>query len=89
MPRVPVWMHGRVAELFGPGLVCDDLSVVMPRVWGEVLNLTGNHWFFPAASQFIVCENITADAGKFLCDLLKQRLCSIAAAAGCGRLTDG
>lgn len=38
-----VWTHGRAAELFGPGLVSDDLSEMMPRVWQEVVKLTGIH----------------------------------------------
>lgn len=31
-----VWMHGRAAELFGPGLVSEDLSAVLPQVHREL-----------------------------------------------------
>jgi hydroxyethylthiazole kinase-like uncharacterized protein yjeF len=30
-----VWMHGRAASLFGPGLISEDLSEVLPRVIRE------------------------------------------------------
>ena len=32
-----VWMHGRAAELFGPGLIADDLANKMPTVLAELL----------------------------------------------------
>jgi NAD(P)H-hydrate epimerase len=28
-----VWMHGEAARLFGPGLIAEDLSEVLPSVW--------------------------------------------------------
>jgi hydroxyethylthiazole kinase-like uncharacterized protein yjeF len=31
-----VWMHGRAASLFGPGLVSEDLSEMLPRVIREL-----------------------------------------------------
>lgn len=31
-----VWMHGRAAELFGPGLIAEDLPGMLPRVWAEI-----------------------------------------------------
>ena len=27
-----VWMHGEAAALFGPGLIAEDLSEILPRV---------------------------------------------------------
>lgn len=32
-----VWMHGRAAEHFGPGLISEDLPHLIPRVLGELL----------------------------------------------------
>ncbi|MEF2072347.1 NAD(P)H-hydrate dehydratase [Consotaella aegiceratis] len=29
-----VWMHGKAAELFGPGLISEDLPEMLPQVWG-------------------------------------------------------
>lgn len=32
-----VWMHGRAAALFGPGLIAEDLPEMMPKVWSDLL----------------------------------------------------
>ncbi|VAV86969.1 NAD(P)H-hydrate epimerase / ADP-dependent (S)-NAD(P)H-hydrate dehydratase, partial [hydrothermal vent metagenome] len=32
-----VWMHGRAAALFGPGLIAEDLPEMLPKVWTELL----------------------------------------------------
>lgn len=34
-----VWMHGRAAELFGPGLISEDLPGMLPRVHAEIARL--------------------------------------------------
>lgn len=34
-----VWMHGRAAELFGPGLISEDLPQMLPRVHAELAAL--------------------------------------------------
>ncbi|MGJ0506910.1 MAG: NAD(P)H-hydrate dehydratase [Methylocystis sp.] len=31
-----VWMHARAAELFGPGLIADDIIATLPQVWREL-----------------------------------------------------
>jgi NAD(P)H-hydrate epimerase len=31
-----VWMHGRAAQLFGPGLIAEDLPVMLPAVLREL-----------------------------------------------------
>lgn len=31
-----VWMHARSAELFGPGLIADDIIASLPQVWREL-----------------------------------------------------
>ncbi|MCB8838514.1 NAD(P)H-hydrate dehydratase [Aurantimonas sp. VKM B-3413] len=31
-----VWMHGKAAEAFGPGLISEDLPAMLPRVWAEL-----------------------------------------------------
>jgi len=31
-----VWMHARAAEIFGPGLVADDIAATLPAVWREL-----------------------------------------------------
>lgn len=31
-----VWMHGRAAELFGPGLISEDLPAMLPKVHAEL-----------------------------------------------------
>ncbi len=31
-----VWMHGRAATLFGPGLIAEDLPEMLPKVWSEL-----------------------------------------------------
>lgn len=36
-----VWMHGRAAELFGPGLISEDLPQMLPRVHAELGALRG------------------------------------------------
>ena len=30
------WMHARAAELFGPGLIADDIIATLPMVWREL-----------------------------------------------------
>jgi len=30
------WMHARAAELFGPGLIADDIIAMLPAVWREL-----------------------------------------------------
>lgn len=32
-----VWMHGEAARLFGPGLIAEDISETLPRVWAQLL----------------------------------------------------
>lgn len=32
-----VWMHGEAARLFGPGLIAEDISETLPRVWARLL----------------------------------------------------
>ncbi|QGM96194.1 bifunctional ADP-dependent NAD(P)H-hydrate dehydratase/NAD(P)H-hydrate epimerase [Methylocystis parvus] len=34
-----VWMHTRAAELFGPGLIADDIIATLPRVWRELFGV--------------------------------------------------
>ncbi len=36
-----VWMHGRAAEAFGPGLISEDLPSMLPRVHAEIAALRG------------------------------------------------
>ncbi|MEH6721005.1 MAG: NAD(P)H-hydrate dehydratase [Aurantimonas endophytica] len=36
-----VWMHGRAAELFGPGLISEDLPATLPKVHAELQALSG------------------------------------------------
>ena len=31
-----VWMHARAAEIFGPGLIADDIIATLPQVWREL-----------------------------------------------------
>jgi len=31
-----VWIHGRAAEWFGPGLIAEDLPDLIPEVLGEI-----------------------------------------------------
>jgi hydroxyethylthiazole kinase-like uncharacterized protein yjeF len=31
------WMHARAAELFGPGLIADDIAATLPQVWRELV----------------------------------------------------
>jgi NAD(P)H-hydrate repair Nnr-like enzyme with NAD(P)H-hydrate dehydratase domain len=31
-----VWMHGRAAQLFGPGLIAEDLPEMLPAVLREL-----------------------------------------------------
>ncbi|GGD39512.1 NAD(P)H-hydrate dehydratase [Aureimonas glaciei] len=35
-----VWMHGRAAELFGPGLIAEDLPGLLPKVLAELSGAT-------------------------------------------------
>lgn len=37
-----VWMHGRAAQLFGPGLIAEDLPNMLPTVLEELAALRGN-----------------------------------------------
>jgi NAD(P)H-hydrate repair Nnr-like enzyme with NAD(P)H-hydrate dehydratase domain len=30
-----VWVHARAAEIFGPGLIADDIIQMLPAVWKE------------------------------------------------------
>ncbi len=30
------WMHARAAEIFGPGLIADDITAALPQVWREL-----------------------------------------------------
>ena len=32
-----VWMHGEAANLFGPGLIAEDIPVQLPQVWRVLL----------------------------------------------------
>jgi NAD(P)H-hydrate repair Nnr-like enzyme with NAD(P)H-hydrate dehydratase domain len=34
-----VWMHGRAAQLFGPGLISEDLAPMIPAVLSELEEL--------------------------------------------------
>ena len=31
------WIHGRAAELFGPGLIAEDISELIPKVLCELI----------------------------------------------------
>ena len=35
-----VWLHARAAEIFGPGLIADDIIGTLPAVWKEIHNYT-------------------------------------------------
>ncbi|MBN8608354.1 MAG: NAD(P)H-hydrate dehydratase [Caulobacterales bacterium] len=35
------WIHGRAGELFGPGLISEDLTEILPRVLSELAEQTG------------------------------------------------
>ncbi len=37
-----VWMHGRGAQLFGPGLISEDLPEMLPEVLSELAEKAGN-----------------------------------------------
>ncbi|MEC5290252.1 NAD(P)H-hydrate dehydratase [Aurantimonas sp. C2-6-R+9] len=37
-----VWMHGRAAELFGPGLISEDLPAMLPKVHRQLEALASN-----------------------------------------------
>ena len=32
-----VWMHGEAANLFGPGLIAEDLPESLPKVWRALI----------------------------------------------------
>jgi ADP-dependent NAD(P)H-hydrate dehydratase / NAD(P)H-hydrate epimerase len=38
-----VWMHGRAAQLFGPGLISEDLPEMLPAVLGELAAKAGEN----------------------------------------------
>jgi hypothetical protein len=38
-----VWMHGRAAQLFGPGLISEDLPKMLPAVLRELAE-AGKKW---------------------------------------------
>jgi ADP-dependent NAD(P)H-hydrate dehydratase / NAD(P)H-hydrate epimerase len=35
------WMHARAAQIFGPGLIADDISATLPAVWRELAEERG------------------------------------------------
>ena len=37
-----VWMHGRAAQIFGPGLIAEDLPEMLPAVLEELAELAEN-----------------------------------------------
>jgi ADP-dependent NAD(P)H-hydrate dehydratase / NAD(P)H-hydrate epimerase len=37
-----VWMHGRAAQLFGPGLISEDLPEMLPEVLSELAEMAGD-----------------------------------------------
>ena len=37
-----VWMHGRAAQLFGPGLISEDLPEMLPEVLSEFAEMAGD-----------------------------------------------
>jgi NAD(P)H-hydrate epimerase len=37
-----VWMHGRAAQLFGPGLIAEDVPKMLPLVLEELEELAKN-----------------------------------------------
>jgi NAD(P)H-hydrate repair Nnr-like enzyme with NAD(P)H-hydrate dehydratase domain len=39
-----VWMHGRAAQLFGPGLISEDLPEMLPAVLRELAEGAKNCW---------------------------------------------
>jgi NAD(P)H-hydrate epimerase len=38
-----VWMHGRAAQLFGPGLISEDLPEMLPDVLSELAEMAGKY----------------------------------------------
>lgn len=34
------WMHGKAAELFGPGLIAEDIPELIPKLSGSIINLS-------------------------------------------------
>ena len=32
-----VWMHGKAAEAFGPGLIAEDLPAMLPKIFAELV----------------------------------------------------
>ena len=62
-----VWMHGRAAQLFGPGLISEDLPEMLPAVLRELANpeRRGHHPLFGALkglTQVVPGTNITDPA---------------------------
>ena len=37
-----VWMHGRAAQIFGPGLIAEDLPKMLPAVLEELAEMAEN-----------------------------------------------
>ena len=35
------WMHARAAQIFGPGLIADDIAATLPAVWRELVGRIG------------------------------------------------
>jgi hydroxyethylthiazole kinase-like uncharacterized protein yjeF len=35
------WMHARAAEIFGPGLIAEDIAATLPAVWRELVGELG------------------------------------------------
>jgi hypothetical protein len=35
-------MHGRAAQLFGPGLIAEDLTMMLPTVLEELMEMAKN-----------------------------------------------
>jgi NAD(P)H-hydrate epimerase len=37
-----VWVHGRAAQIFGPGLIAEDLPKMLPAVLEELAEMAEN-----------------------------------------------